>query len=155
MFRILALLASCAASTVLSGCISYRSARGLFLGPISAVPVQTVDRKHGTAYVIEIEQGPMFAMRGTSMRWPTVGHRAVLVKNKKGSIYVLDDFLECEVITVKGVLRPGFADLNGKQLAGGTGAPRLPGYCLEVVKVAPGPARLDIHNSPPSTRPHR
>lgn len=36
-----------------------------------------------------IEQGPMFARRGTRARCPTIGKRAVLAKDNRGNIYAL------------------------------------------------------------------
>jgi hypothetical protein len=123
------------------GCAENLAARGRFTGTVvAAVPIQTMDRERYTAYVIAVEEGPMFTRPGGNVaesQLSSAGEQAVLAKDRKGNVYRLDPRLVGRRVRVTGVMRLCVADADGKALGAPLNPelPRLPNYCIEVAKV--------------------
>lgn len=125
---------------IASGCGDTRPpATGVFVGPVSAVRVQTRDREWCTIYTMHVQQGPPFVDERTKMtdgsnfRWPSAGKDAVLVKDRRGNAYLSDVNLAGGGVRISGVMRmSGRTLINGEELSRTPGAHALPFWALEV-----------------------
>jgi hypothetical protein len=126
-------------SAAVSGCANYPVAKGVFVGSVSPASVRTSDGGTHTAYVITIEQGPVFHSKavgsGRSALFTSAGKKAFLARDSRGEVFHVNPDQLGRPLKITGVMMPsGMARFGGNE-ARATDSQMQTDYALRVCHI--------------------